>query len=580
MGHPGGSGGSSLTRVLALAPKPSTPMAARSSWRRLAPDIGAIAAVLIASTLYLVLSRPMWFFGDDWEFLLSRGSVSGNDRGLWAPHQEHWSTGPILIYKAVFALFGLRSYLPYAVPVLLAHAAVALLTYILLVRLETTRWAALAVAVVVAFLGSGAENILWDFQIGFVGSLALGLLGLWFFDCFDRAEWRMWPVWVALVVGLTFSAVGVVMVLYVAVYAVFRRGPRCGALIASVPALIYMLWFISTGRSGFGQGPSAGLSATLAILPGYVWAGLTHAWEGAFGIPGSGAAILLVLLGSLLFLTRGRASQLAWAGAAAAFAQLVLAGFGRAAMGVDQATSSRYTYLIVVMMAPSVAVVVAEALDRLPEPRRLTAAFGVGLLALVALNGVHEALAFRAIRTTDNAAMRDRVLASVQLADQGYRILNPYPDATFNPDITVTALLSEGIRAALPDAQPSEQGLLDAQANLQVLLTTEDIPATAPSAISLGAGFRGAAAAVPGCQTFQTDGPNPTLQVFPGAGGSRISLTTQGTEVTTVLRRGGLTSDGVLWTVRPGIPQNVVSSVADAAVEIGLATGGQVTVCW
>ena len=52
------------------------------------------------------------FSGDDWDFLFFRGTVAGSDRGLFTPHNEHWSTIPILMYRAIFAMVGPRHYLP------------------------------------------------------------------------------------------------------------------------------------------------------------------------------------------------------------------------------------------------------------------------------------------------------------------------------------------------------------------------------------------------------------------------------------------------------------------------------------
>src|SRR5674536_224799 len=50
------------------------------------------------------LGRPLWFFGDEWEFLVNRGGFHRPHLGLWDPHAHtHWSTSPILIYRALFA---------------------------------------------------------------------------------------------------------------------------------------------------------------------------------------------------------------------------------------------------------------------------------------------------------------------------------------------------------------------------------------------------------------------------------------------------------------------------------------------
>ena len=157
-------------------------------------DVLLGVVIAVSTGFYLALSRSLWFYSDDWAFLLRRGTVTedvdAGRLGLWEPHNEHWSTGPILIYRALFEVFGLRHYTPYLVPVLLAHVALVLLAYRLLIRFGVRRWVAFAVATMLAFNGAGAENILWPFQIGFVGALALGFGALWLYDRYDVSGWR------------------------------------------------------------------------------------------------------------------------------------------------------------------------------------------------------------------------------------------------------------------------------------------------------------------------------------------------------------------------------------------------------
>src|SRR4051794_10217054 len=60
-----------------------------------------------AVPLYLYLGRRQWFFLDEWDFLAGRGL---NAHDLLRPHNEHWSTIPVIVYRVLFHLFGLRSY--------------------------------------------------------------------------------------------------------------------------------------------------------------------------------------------------------------------------------------------------------------------------------------------------------------------------------------------------------------------------------------------------------------------------------------------------------------------------------------
>ena len=48
---------------------------------------------------------------------------------LLAPHNEHWSTAPYLIYRLLEAVFGIRSYWPYFLPAILLHLLVVHLVW-------------------------------------------------------------------------------------------------------------------------------------------------------------------------------------------------------------------------------------------------------------------------------------------------------------------------------------------------------------------------------------------------------------------------------------------------------------------
>src|SRR5690349_10903543 len=78
------------------------------------------ATLLIAAAVLLFENRGQWFYGDDFEFIFNRG-LGHSVYGLFTPHNEHWSTVPILVYRALFNIFGLRSYTPYVVVLVALH---------------------------------------------------------------------------------------------------------------------------------------------------------------------------------------------------------------------------------------------------------------------------------------------------------------------------------------------------------------------------------------------------------------------------------------------------------------------------
>ena len=76
-----------------------------------------VAVEVAALITILVLGRHMWFTYDEWDFLAGRRATSIVD--LFRPHNEHWSTLPILVYRGLFHVFGLKTYLPYQLVVVL-----------------------------------------------------------------------------------------------------------------------------------------------------------------------------------------------------------------------------------------------------------------------------------------------------------------------------------------------------------------------------------------------------------------------------------------------------------------------------
>ena len=70
-----------------------------------------VAIVAAAFLLYMLLARDQWFFQDDWDFIANRDG--GSFRDLMRPHNVHWSTLPIVVYRGLFQIFGLNTYRPY-----------------------------------------------------------------------------------------------------------------------------------------------------------------------------------------------------------------------------------------------------------------------------------------------------------------------------------------------------------------------------------------------------------------------------------------------------------------------------------
>jgi hypothetical protein len=221
---------------------------AATSWNRGAALATFIAVVPIAAVIFFVMGRHQWFFLDEWDFLVTRRAGSLHD--LLRPHNEHWSTLPILVYRALWHSVGLRSYRPYQVLVIGVHLTVGVLLRAVMRRSGVSPWIATAAASLFVLLGSGDQDIVWAFQIGYVGAVAFGLIDLLLAVHDGPIGRRDWFGLAAGLAALLCSGVAVTMVVVVAIATLVQRGWRA-ALFHTVPlGVVYGAWFLTFGHKG------------------------------------------------------------------------------------------------------------------------------------------------------------------------------------------------------------------------------------------------------------------------------------------------------------------------------------------
>jgi hypothetical protein len=432
----------------------------------------------VAFVFLLWVNRDQWFFGDDWEFLTEARRAKPLAHELLDPHNEHWSTGPYLIFRALDATVGLDPYWPYVVPVLVAHLLLAHLLWRLALRVGANAWIATAGSFAFALLGAGYENLLWAFQIGFVGSVALGVAAMLAVD--HHGPWRgRDSVGVAMAgLALTFSGIGILMLGVATLVVVLRRGWRHAAYFGAIPAGMYLLWS-AVFYSG-SQFAAPGLGAYLYFVYPYVLRGLTTAADlpiGAerAGASGAGLALLLILGGALIRhvdTARGRTAT-AYAGAVGAVGLYVLTAYGRWGLGVEQASASRYVYVANALLLPAVVL----ALTWLAWQSRLGVAVVCVGLAAVALNGVNQLREVAALEATREQTIRQTLIGAVGIASDSHelRIPGAVPEPAFTPDVTVADLL-RWWRSGEIDTSATRGAELDAALSLQVGFTENRIP--------------------------------------------------------------------------------------------------------
>ena len=313
------------------------------------------AVIVFGAVLALVIGRHQWFYLDEWDFLVTRRAGSLHD--LLRPHNEHWSTLPILVYRAVWHFVGLRHYWPYQIFVIALHLATAVLIRMVMRRSGVNPWIATAAASLYALLGSGNQNILWAFQIGYVGSVAFGLIHLLLAVHDGPVDRRDWLGLAAGVASLMCSGVAVALVFAVAFAVLLLRGVRLAALHSVPLAVIYLAWWSAIGHHGYGDN-----GLTLHRFFAFVRTGITVTFRGMGQGRVVGVALGAILVGGFAFALVQKAQadirpRLAIAGGLliAAAVYLVIGAVGRPHLVFKEETN-RYVDVTAALTLPAIAV--------------------------------------------------------------------------------------------------------------------------------------------------------------------------------------------------------------------------------
>jgi hypothetical protein len=342
-------------------------------------------ALLASAVVLLTYASGLAPFQDSWEFLMQRRGFTVD--ALMQPHNEHIVVIPVAIDQLLLRLFGMSS----ATPEYVALTATLLLTAVLVfvyVRRRIGAWPALIAAVLLLFLGPAWQDLLWPFEIGFVGSLLFGVAMLLALDR-DDPRWDI-VACASLALSIGFSSLGVAFALGAAVD-VFQRRRRRGlrrAYVAAVPLLLYAAWYGGWGRDAEGH-----LSLhNVLVSPRFVFEGLVASIDSvlalstiageAVGRARWGYAVLALLAILIVYGWRRKHdfSPRLWPVAASAAAFWFLGAFnyfpGR------EAYSSRYLYA----GAAFVLLIAADLLKGVRIGRRALFAGGVVTAAVAAFN--------------------------------------------------------------------------------------------------------------------------------------------------------------------------------------------------
>jgi hypothetical protein len=130
------------------------------------------AAIAISSLLLLYLGRGQTPVVDQWAYIYAY--MPWTVESLLTPHSGHLIVLPLVVYKAMFELFGIESQIPYQMLNLALSATVAALLFAL-IRNAVGDFSALAAATLILFYGAGADVLIPTFQITNLIAIASGL---------------------------------------------------------------------------------------------------------------------------------------------------------------------------------------------------------------------------------------------------------------------------------------------------------------------------------------------------------------------------------------------------------------------
>jgi hypothetical protein len=302
--------------------------------------VAAAALVICAAILWPV--RNYTFYFDEWDFILQAPTWTAVT--YLQPHNEHPAMLPRLIYAALLDTAGLRTYVPYMAVLLVLHGANAVLVFEV-VRRRAGELIGLACALLLLVLGAGWEDLLWAFQLSFLGSVTAGLGALLLLEL-PAGRKRLVAAVLAVTGSMMFSGIGLFFAVAAAIRLVLDPGRRRDVLWLVPTGAAFALWFVVFGRTGAATVPPPSAS-NLFVLPAYIAWGVASSAGGLVGLGGWQAwAVLALVLAALgLAWWRRGPDPLAIGLAAGLLTFYAVTGAVRAQLGYAQAGAGRYAYV-------------------------------------------------------------------------------------------------------------------------------------------------------------------------------------------------------------------------------------------
>lgn len=414
----------------------TTTQVAAPRWRALGTPRAAAwvhyASLVVGAAVLFYLARHQWFYFDEWDIIWQPEAARRFTEG----HNGHWSAVPIALWTLLQNTVGLGSYLPFLAVAIVVHLATAHLLWRLLIRIGVGSWIATALIAVFVLYGAASENLLWAFQMGFMGAIACGIGALLL--AFRPAIGA--PTLVGIVALLTVGAAtaGTVLPFFLAVAIVlwYRHGWRSALIAVGPPSLIYLFWYAFIA----GTNPTAAYRADsvgelLAGVPQFVATMFVGTFDASTPIPGFGIIVVTAIALWGVFVVASRRLTpppvLAISLLAAGLAFGMLTGYSRMKLGAGSADESRYIYVVAVCTLPTIGLMLSQVVKGVVA----RSAVIIALIAVVFSFNVGTLFLHAETESTRELGTRDSLSAALDLADEYPGAVDPdaLPDPVYLP---------------------------------------------------------------------------------------------------------------------------------------------------
>ncbi len=430
-----------------------------------------IAIALITGGFLLYLNRNLWFYGDDYSVIFDRYFQVQNGNLIDAvlkPHNEHPVVIPSLVYLGIESVFGLKHYWIFVLPVLIMHCVIVGSIGFLLSKILNSVYLVLAGTSAVAFLSAGAENLFWAFQFGFIGAIAFGFLHLTLVYNRNSVNWRDYVGSLLAIFAVLNPGTALTSLFLVGSYLILSKRWKATAIALSPAVLVLLTWRMLYGSEENHPKPSL---SQLLDLHRYVWKGLTTTGDGLLHLNGTAVVILVAIVAFFVMRFKRTPEHLVALACLSSWTFFYLVnGFGRIQYGIDQAGSSRYTYVGVALVVIPFFIV----LDSILRSRVALRFTGLAIIFWSVLIGGMELAQHARSREVSDRERYSNMSAAIELSYTHDVKLDAIPSPALDANVSVADLLQAEEEQLWPQRSYRRRNLIDTANRVSMIVAPTD----------------------------------------------------------------------------------------------------------